>query len=149
MAEGNLYHIYSDESRQCQDMYMVIGGIIISSDDVAMLDETMKQYRSEMNMNAELKWSRVANQKYQEYERFVEYFFALSNTDKIHFRSITIDTHQINHKKFNSGDKDLGFISSITSFSYIVLQNVTMKQKKIPGLLFIQTIGIQNTHYKN
>ncbi|MFH1898561.1 MAG: hypothetical protein ABH886_10090 [Candidatus Desantisbacteria bacterium] len=28
-----LYHIYCDESRQTQDRYMVIGGIIVSSEN--------------------------------------------------------------------------------------------------------------------
>lgn len=104
-----VYHIYCDESRQSKDRYMIIGGIIIPLSEVSLFNETMKQYRLEQKMFAELKWSKVSNQKLGEYKRFIDYFFALNNTDKLHFHSIIIDNHQVNHRKFNKGDKELGF----------------------------------------
>jgi len=60
-------------------------------------------------MFAELKWTKVSNQKLPEYKRFVEYFFALNNTDKLHFHSIILDNHKIDYKKFSRGDRELGF----------------------------------------
>jgi hypothetical protein len=88
---------------------MVLGGIIIPSENVDQFNKTMKQFRIEQKMFSELKWSKVTNQKLSEYKRFVEYFFALNNTDKLHFHSIIIDNHQINYKKFSKGDKEAGF----------------------------------------
>ena len=69
----------------------------------------MQKYREEQNMHSELKWSKVTNQKYKEYQRFIDYFFALNNTDNLYFRSIVIDNHQVNHHKYNQGSKELGF----------------------------------------
>lgn len=104
-----LYHIYCDESRQSKDRYMVLGGIIIPADNVAEFNQTMAKFRIEQNMKAELKWTKVSNQKLLQYKRFMEYFFALNNTDKLHFRSIIIDNHQVDHQRFSSGDKEPGF----------------------------------------
>ncbi len=88
---------------------MIIGGIIIPLSNVENFNATMKQYRLEQKMFAELKWSKVSNQKLLEYKRFIDYFFALNNTDNLHFHCIIIDNHQVNHRKFNRGDKELGF----------------------------------------
>ena len=98
-----IYHIYCDESRQSKDRFMVIGGTIIPSGNVEQFNKTMQKYRTEQKMFSELKWSKVTNQKLAEYKRFVEYFFALNNTDNLHFHCIIIDNHQVNHKKFKMG----------------------------------------------
>jgi hypothetical protein len=109
MSNNPVYHIYCDESRQSKDRFMVLGGIVMNVSDIPRFSETMKKFRKEQKMNAELKWSKVSNQKLNEYKRFIEYFFALNNTDNIHFHCLIIDNHQVNHKKFNKGDKELGF----------------------------------------
>ena len=104
-----LYHIYCDESRQSRDRFMLLGGIILPATNVEVFNETMRKFRSEQRMFAELKWTKVTNQKLEQYKKFVDYFFALNNTDKLHFHSIIIDNHQVNYKKFSKGNKELGF----------------------------------------
>lgn len=104
-----VYNIYCDESRQSKDRYMVLGGIIIPQHNIAEFNATMQNFRIEQNMHAELKWTKVSNQKVSEYKRFVDYFFALNNTDKLHFHSIVIDNHKVEHKRFSKGNKELGF----------------------------------------
>lgn len=104
-----LYNIYCDESRQSKDRYMVLGGLIIPAREVEIFNATMKNFREEQKMFSELKWTKVSNQKIKEYKRFVDYFFALNNSDKLHFHCIIVDNHQVNHRKFNKGDKELGF----------------------------------------
>lgn len=88
---------------------MVLGGLILNAEDVPVFDETIKYFRNETKMFAELKWTKVSNSKLPIYKRFVDYFFALNNTGKLFFCSIIIDTHQVDHKKFSKGDKELGF----------------------------------------
>jgi hypothetical protein len=105
----NILHVYCDESRQCKDRYMVIGGIVINSKNVDEFNATMANFRLEQNMNSELKWSKVTNQKLNEYKRFVDFFFALNNTDKLHFKCVIIDNHMVNHRKFADGDKEISF----------------------------------------
>lgn len=106
---SKLLHIYCDESRQCEHRFMVLGGIIIEADNIHALNTTMANFRQETKMFSELKWSKVKWQKLNEYKTFVDFFFALNNTDNLHFKSIVIDNHQLNHKKFNGGDKEIGF----------------------------------------
>jgi len=103
------YHIYCDESRQTKDRYMVIGGIIIPEENVDIFNQTMEKFRQEENMRAELKWSKVTNQKLAKYLRFVDYFFALNNTDKLHFHATIIDNHRMDYKRFSKGDREEGF----------------------------------------
>ena len=71
------YHIYADESRQCQDRFMVLGGIIVEADDVPGFEGMMAKFRHETKMSAELKWTKVTNQKFHEYQLFLNIFFPL------------------------------------------------------------------------
>lgn len=102
-------HIFCDESRQTKDRYMVLGGLIIPKPTMNTVIETLKDFREEEGMRAELKWTKITNQMLPKYKRFVDYFFALNNNDKLHFHSIIIDNHQVNHKKFSDGDREVGF----------------------------------------
>ena len=104
-----VYHIYCDESRQSKDRYMVLGGVVLPAENVDEFNATMHKFRIEQKMFAELKWTKVSNQKLQQYKRFIEYFFALNNTEKLHFHCIIIDNHQVDYKRFAKGNKELGF----------------------------------------
>lgn len=104
-----LYHIYCDESRQTKDRFMIFSGIIIPEKTVDVFEKTMKKYRNQTNMHSELKWSKVSKQKLNEYKVFIDFFFALNNTDKIHFKSLAIDNHKVKHKIYNNGNKEVGF----------------------------------------
>ena len=70
--------------------------------------DTIANYRARHNMNAELKWSKISNQKEEEYMALVDLFFALNNTNHIQFHSVIFDSHKWNHSKFNNGDSDIG-----------------------------------------
>src|SRR5690606_38837217 len=105
MNKDRVYHIYCDESRQCIDRYMVLGGIIINSEYVNTVYDTMRKYRDDFHMLSELKWSKVKTQKINEYKGFVDYFFALNNTDRMHFKSLIIDNHKVDVKKYSNGNK--------------------------------------------
>ncbi len=104
-----LYYIYCDESRQSQDRFMVLGGLVIRADSEEVFNDTMEKYREVTNMRAELKWSKVSIQKLSEYKTFIDYFFALNNADRIHFHCMIVDNHQVNHRKFNQNNPELGF----------------------------------------
>ena len=104
-----VYHIYCDESRQSKDRYMVLGGIILPVKHVQEFYDTVHNFRIEQKMFAELKWTKVSDRKLDQYERFIDYFFALNDTDKLHFHCIIIDNHQVDYKRFSRGDKELGF----------------------------------------
>jgi len=141
-----VYHIYCDESRQSKDRYMVLGGLIIPATNVDIVNDTMEKFRKEQKMFSELKWTKVSNQKLKEYERFVEYFFALNNNDKLHFHCIIIDNHKVDHKKFNKGDKELGFYK----FFYQLLLHCFGRRYCREGedVRFITHMDYRQTKYK-
>jgi len=103
-----IQYIYCDESGE-SNRFMVLGGIIIPEKSLSVFNSTMNRYRKETNINAELKWTKVSKGKLNEYKSFVDYFFALNNTDTIHFRSLIVDTHKLDHGTYSGGNRELGF----------------------------------------
>jgi hypothetical protein len=81
-----VYHIYCDESRQSKDRYMVLGGIILPVKHVQEFYDTVHNFRIEQKMFVELKWTKVSDRKLDQYERFIDYFFALNDTDKLYYQ---------------------------------------------------------------
>jgi hypothetical protein len=141
-----LYHIYCDESRQTKDRYMVLGGLILDAENVAEFHATMAKFRRECRMFAELKWGKVSSMKLEEYRRFIDYFFALNDTEHVHFHSLIIDTSQLDHHAYNQGDKELGFYK----FYYqLLLHSFGRKYcRKGENNRFIVHLDYRNTHYK-
>lgn len=141
-----IYRIFADESRQSKDRFMVLGGLIVEQSALPEIEATIKKFRTETGMFAELKWTKVTNQKVAEYKRLVEYLFALLNTDILHFHCITIDNHQVDHRKFNKGNKELGFYK----FYYQLLLHCFGKRYCDPERndRFITHLDHRNTSYK-
>lgn len=103
------YRVYCDESRQVGERFMTLGGLIIPAANLPVFNASMSQFRAEQKMFAELKWQRVSNQKLTQYRRFVDYFFALNTSKQAHFHALIVDTHKVDHRVFNQGDKEIGF----------------------------------------
>ena len=97
-----------DESGISTDRYTVVGGMSMYSKTLQRAYDTLKQYRETHRMQAELKWTKISNKKVAEYQALVDYFFAMNNTDHIHFHAICFDSHQWNHTKYNDGNADTG-----------------------------------------
>lgn len=76
----------------------------------------MRQYRIDYNMQSELKWSKISNQKINEYSAFIDYFFAMLNTNKLHFKSMIVDTYKLDYKKHHGNSKHKGFIRLYHTF---------------------------------
>lgn len=141
----SIYHIFCDESRQTNHRYMVLGALIIEQEEIDKFNKTMLEFRDKTNMHDELKWSKVSNGKKSEYLTLIDYFFALNNTDMVHFHSVVFDTHQINHKKY-SGDYEKGFYK----FFYQLLYNCCAKNylQKDNKVRFIIHMDHRNTSYR-
>lgn len=85
-----------------------MGGVCIHRDAIATVRSNIQAYRDRHKMQAELKWSRVSNQKVEEYKALIDYFFWLNSVDAIHFHTLVFDSHQSNHRKYNDGCADTG-----------------------------------------
>jgi len=113
-SKGTLFHVYCDESRQTADRYMVLGGIIATAENAARFESAMAMYREAQNMKAGIKWQKVSNQKLSEYRALIDLFWTFRNA--LHFKSIVIDTSQIDYKKYHKGDRELGFYKFMYQF---------------------------------
>lgn len=60
-------------------------------------------------MTAELKWTKITNQKYAEYQAFVDAFFIGAKHGMWSFHCMVLDTRRIDYGTYHQGDKDLGF----------------------------------------
>lgn len=112
--EERLLHIYCDESRQTADRYMVIGDVITTRQNEQLFGEAMSLYRQGNNMYSELKWTKVSDQKQKEYFALIDLFFSLSRA--FHFKAIVVDTQELDHKRYNKNDAELGFYKLMYQF---------------------------------
>lgn len=76
---------------------MVIGGIIVPREHEVRVLQAVQSYRTDNQMHAELKWTKVSDQKLTEYQRFVDLFFSLNSV--MYFKAIVVDTSEIDHKR--------------------------------------------------
>jgi hypothetical protein len=102
------YAFFCDESGITQDRFTLVGGLIIPVDEVKNIQIVLKNFREQQGMKKELKWTKITNQKLNEYQSLVGTFFQFNMEDKCHFQCICIDSHKLNHQRFNSGDRDVG-----------------------------------------
>lgn len=104
-----LYQVYCDESCQTGAKFMAIGGIIILEQNLKSFNASMARFRTEQKMTAELKWTKVSNQKLAEYRRFVDFFFEVNDAKKAHFHALLVESSKVNHAYYSGGDKEAGF----------------------------------------
>ena len=104
-----IFKIYTDESRQTKEKYMLFSGICVFQHSIDDVEDLIKKFKDKNNMHKELKWQKVSKNKIEEYKRFVDLFFDLLCFGKISFKCLIIDTHRLNNKTYNNNSKLLGF----------------------------------------
>lgn len=127
------YVFIVDEAGISNDRFTVVGGICAHKATLAGVYKTLSEYRETFNMRAELKWSKISDQKQQEYKWLVDYFFALNNSNLIQFHSIVFDSHQWNHQKYNDGEGDTG----LSKLYYQLILHKFMKRCGPHGTLYV------------
>ncbi len=132
MVAAQDFAFYADESGISQDRFTVVGGLCMRRDTVARVYASMAKYRDDHKMRSELKWSKVSNQKLEEYMALVDLFFALNNTNHIQFHAVIFDSHQANNAKYNNGDQDIG----LSKLYYDLLLHKFVKRCGKTGSLF-------------
>ncbi|MBI5258575.1 MAG: DUF3800 domain-containing protein [Burkholderiales bacterium] len=104
-----MLEIYADESCKDQHKFLVIGAIAIDHRHATDMRNALAFVRTVNGQEGEVKWSRCTRQKLDFYKQFVDVFFDFSADDRAHFQGLYVDTSTFKHKKFNGGDRDLGF----------------------------------------
>ena len=95
-----------DESGISGHRFTVVGALCLRSELIPQVHSAIAKFRETYNMTRELKWSRITDQKEEEYAALVDYFFALNNQNLLQFHSIVFDNHAANHSRYNDGDAD-------------------------------------------
>lgn len=106
--------VFIDESSQTQNRYLVIGAGIVPAGDSAPANETLMACRKpELNAYGELKWVKVSTAKSPAYKRTVDAFFDSQALRSGEFHCVVIDTSRFDHRRFNQGDREIGFSKEI------------------------------------
>ena len=103
-----IYDVYIDESSQNNHRFLVLGGIIIPTDEAARVVNALLATRFPELPNGEMKWGKVSKTKLPAYVRVIDLFFSNEFRD-LHFHSLVVDTSKHDHRRFNSGSREIGF----------------------------------------
>lgn len=98
--------IYADESSQTQHRYLVLGAVTALTADVPQLLQRVWTARQQRLPAGEMKWTKVSSAKLSVYKEVVDVFF---DSELAQFHCMCIDTSRFDHKKFNSGSREIGF----------------------------------------
>lgn len=104
-----LWDIYIDESSQTKNRYLVIGGVILPTANVASADICLNNARLPELPHGEMKWGKVSRSKLAAYQRYVDCFFDSKELEHAKFHSLVIDTSRLDHARFNQGSREIGF----------------------------------------
>jgi hypothetical protein len=106
VSDGPVTNVYCDESHDHDGpRYMVYGGMIISSTDLQEFAGRMQSWRIDTKMHAELKWSKITEQRLPQYESLVDLFCEFSKRDILHFKAVVFDKQAIDYRAFHGGCK--------------------------------------------
>jgi hypothetical protein len=108
---SEIIEVYIDESSQTGHQYLVLGGIGVEATDGARLTDLLQRARLPELPAGEAKWVKVSRSKLSAYKRIVDVIFG--NGDLVHFHSLVVNTHDLDHKTFNQGNRDIGFNKEI------------------------------------
>ena len=110
---SKLSDIYIDESSQTKHRYLLLGGIIAETAKMPDILAEINRVRLPELPHGEMKWNKVSNSKIMCYKRVVDAFFDRPQFTACHFHSIIVDTHTLNHNRFNDGSREVGFNKEI------------------------------------
>lgn len=102
------FAIFADESAITTGRHMHVGATVVRKLYVRALYQSIHDFRTEHKMHAELKWSKVSNQKLPAYKALVDIFFDFMDRGALTFRVTTFDNHKWDHKRYNNSDPDIG-----------------------------------------
>lgn len=104
------YHVYVDESSQSGQRYMVLGALILES-ETALCHEAKLQHVRERNLriDQEIKWGKASKSRTVDYLEFLQTTIGALHMDSPAYYAIVIDTSDLDHRRYNGGDREIGF----------------------------------------
>lgn len=115
--------IYLDESSTSGQKWMVLGCLIVPTEKVSELVTSIRTVTHQHQTFGELKWTKVSRAKAALYFDVVNVVFDAIDAGDVQFHSLVIDTHQVNHGRFNNGSKEIGY----NKFAYQLLSKAASR----------------------
>lgn len=93
----------------------MLGGIVTSIASARTLEEEIAKLKESAGIKPEMKWGRVSAYHYENYRALVDLFFDPPRDVSVpfDFHSLVVDTRQINDRRYNLGDREIGFNKEI------------------------------------
>ena len=108
-----LHDVYIDESSQTKHRFLLLGGLIIQTGTAALFQQRAAEARIPDLPANEIGWVKVSRGKLAAYKRFVEVFFDGQDQVVLEFHAIAVDTHKLDHRRFNGNSREVGFNKEI------------------------------------
>ena len=108
---SQIIEIYIDESSQSKHRFLVLGSVTVGLQESDKLNDLIAKARLPDLPAKEAKWTKVSRTKLPAYMRIVDTLF--DNDDLAHFHCLTVDTTQLDHARFNEGNREIGFNKEI------------------------------------
>lgn len=138
-------HIYSDESRQKNERFMLLSGLWIEEQNVKTARADVERLRARhgytnsdgkhVDFLGEFKWGKVSDKYYHVYKDLVDTFFEWIAKDVARYCCMLVDTHDPVVQKFHNIDKD-GYFK--------LLYQLYFHNSKIPAVYKIFPDSISN-----
>ncbi|MGV3774107.1 MAG: DUF3800 domain-containing protein [Verrucomicrobiales bacterium] len=109
LPDAEEWVVYCDESRHNaspRNVYLSIGSLWLRRSEKERLHGLLKNLRSDLGLNGEIKWNKVSERRLQDYKRLIDFFL---NEDAIQFRALVANQKALASADFMEGDHELGF----------------------------------------
>lgn len=81
------YTIYCDESATKGELFSdFYGGVLLRSREVEAISNLLNEKKDELNLQRELKWTRITENYLEKYLEFVRYYFSFINSGRLKTR---------------------------------------------------------------
>lgn len=126
--------VYADESCQNGHRYMVLGCTIVETKNVPAALRTIQEVREQHRLMGEMKWTKASKNKLDGYKALVDAYFELSAQELLHFHCLVVDTWGFDHRRFNGGDREIGFSKMIYQ---LLLHSTRHYANKFPVYVYL------------
>lgn len=135
-ARQQTLDVYADESCQNAHRYMVLGCTLVETGKAKEALDAFQEIRDRYRLHGEMKWTKASNNRLDGYKAIVDAYFALTARDVLHFHCLIVDTWQLDHHRFNGGDREIGFSKMIYQ---LLLHSVRRYPEKLPAYVYLDS----------
>lgn len=118
------YASFTDESSITGHRYMIVGGVTCRTAHALAVHERVEAIRAKSRFPSDsFQWKHYRDDKWDDYKRIVDFFLDDNASQRLDFSCIIIDTHQLNHRRYNDGDGETFFQKMICEHAIAMTRN--------------------------